>query len=577
MSFESRCIRDVIEEINSTMFLPAIQREYVWTTPMVEKLFDSIMGDFPISSFLFWKIEEKKKREWVSYKFINDFDAARPHNQEANLSGVNKDIHLVLDGQQRLTSLYIGLKGSFSFFHYRHQTTKLYLNLFKKPTLNDEEPEEPAYQFKFHERRPETNDTDFWYPVGNILDDDDAEGAKERIEKELSESNEGNRRNALRLIGTFHSRIHTLRLINYYEEKSQDYDKAVEVFIRANTGGKKLDYSDILLSTATARWKNLNAREELNAFTDSINDIGSGFSFSKDFVLKGALFLTEGLPIQYKVRNFTQSNLEKIETNWENIKSHIEQTVSLVSKFGFHSRNVVSAGALLPIAYYLEKIGSKKYHLLTDKTAVSNQNIIQSWLIIALLKNAFGGSSDTKLKRAQNAIKTVSDDTNFPYAEINKSLGIENGFSEAEMEHLMYTSHSTKYSFLILSLLYPNRDWGDAQYHEDHIFPKSEFNIKKLRNRGYDDARIEKYQNYHNTILNLELLTNVENQSKYSTPFDSWIKSRDENFKMRHMIPEMNSYSFDNFIEVIEERRNLIFSKIKAIPTFLESEKTAQT
>ena len=59
MSYESKCIRDVIsDEINKNLYLPAIQREFVWDTKAIEKLFDSIMGDYPISSFLFWKIKE---------------------------------------------------------------------------------------------------------------------------------------------------------------------------------------------------------------------------------------------------------------------------------------------------------------------------------------------------------------------------------------------------------------------------------------------------------------------------------------------------------------------------------------
>ena len=63
MSYESKSIRDVIDEINRTYFLPAIQREFVWDTYRVEKLFDSIVGDYPISSFLFWKVKEENKKD----------------------------------------------------------------------------------------------------------------------------------------------------------------------------------------------------------------------------------------------------------------------------------------------------------------------------------------------------------------------------------------------------------------------------------------------------------------------------------------------------------------------------------
>jgi hypothetical protein len=160
----------------------------------------------------------------------------------------------------------------------------------------------------------------------------------------------------------------TSRLLNYYEEKSQDYDKVVEAFIRANTGGVKLEYSDILLSTATAKWVNLNAREEIHSFTDNINATGSGYSFGKDFVLKGCLYLTEDLPIQYKVKNFTRTNLEKIENNWDNITDNIEMTVQLMHKFGFNDKSLVAKIALLPIAFYLGKLTHKlTFHFFHTK------------------------------------------------------------------------------------------------------------------------------------------------------------------------------------------------------------------
>ena len=499
MSYESKCVRDVIsDEINKNLYLPAIQREFVWDTKAIEKLFDSIMGDYPISSFLFWKIKEDNKKDWASYEFIRDYDEDAPHNKDADLSGINKDIYLVLDGQQRLTSLYIGLRGSYSYFYYRKYKTKLYLNLLKEPKKNENDPEELTYQFEFRENaKTEIPEKECWYQVSNILDFMDSEDAKQEIDSAIISYNDIQKINAKKLVGQLHSRIHTFKLINYYEEKSQDYDKVVEVFIRANTGGKKLDYSDILLSTATAKWKKLNAREEVQSFTDGINKIGNEYEFSKDFTLKGALYLTQDLPIQYKVKNFTPSNLGKIENNWDAIKSNLETTVRLVSKFGFTNKNITSAGALLPIAFYLMKQGKNNYENSTKAEDVINQNLIQGWLILVLLKNTFGGSSDTTLKSIRDTLLLQTSYEHFPFTEINKTIKVESAFSNSDIERLLNTSYKTKYSYLILSILYPDRDWKDNEYHEDHIFPKSEFTTAKLKKRNYDDEKIKEYQQYY--------------------------------------------------------------------------------
>ena len=563
MSYTSKTISEtIIDYVNRNTFLPAIQREYVWNTYSIEKLFDSIMCGYPISSFLFWKIREERKKDWVAYQFVTDFDKTDPHNEEANLSGVNQDIYLVLDGQQRLTSLLIGLKGSYSFFYYRWRKTRLYLNLFKKPT-NDDNPEELTYQFQFRENDfINANDStpQYWYLVSNILDFNTASAARKDIREKLSNISVDSsfKENAVELIEELHSRLFTEKFINIYEEKSQEYDKVVEIFIRTNTGGVKLEYSDILLSTATAKWKNLNARKEIYSFTDEINSIGNGYSFGKDFVLKGCLYLTDHLPIQYKVGNFTQSNLELIEENWTNIQTSISDSVKLINKFGFNDKNLVAKLVLLPIALYLKKVNKSNYVNSTNAEDIKNQLRIQKWVAIALLKNMFGSSTDNTLKSIQDIILNQTNSENFPCSEINQKLNVISSFSKDEIDNILRYSYGTKYSYLILSLFYPNRDWKDCRFSEDHIFPKSEFTEAKLRKRGYNSDKIKLYQTFYNTILNLQLLDETENKEKSAKPFNEWIKTRDDNFKKRHSIPIIASYDFDSFIEFINGRKKLL-------------------
>lgn len=563
MAYLNLAIKDLItEKLGRNTFLPAIQREYVWNPYQVEKLFDSIMCGYPISSFLFWKIREEKKKDWTSYEFIKDYDQEHPHNKVANLDGINQDIYLVLDGQQRITSINIALRGSYRFFYRKWRDTKLYLNLLWNS--NNDNPEEMTYQFLFKEDNsvlPRTDYPQLWYHVGDILNYDDPEDAKDAIEEELKPFSEDEKKSAKKMISKLHSVINVTPNINYYEEKSDDYDKVLEIFIRTNTGGQKLEYSDILLSTATAKWKNLNAREEINKFTDDINKIGAGYNFGKDFVMKGAMYLTENLPIQYKLSSFTQKNLELIENHWEDTKKAISDSIKLISNYGVTDKNLVTRLPLLPIAQYLRNKNSSTYLSSSSMTDVQDQTNIQKWLFLMILKSAFGGSSDTTLTNIRNVIGLIGD--KFPFNEINTKLIIDSSFTDGEIENWLNTNYSTRYSFLILSLLYPNRVWKDTRFNEDHIYPKTEFERKKLLARGYSEDKIKEYQSKYNTILNLELLNDTENKSKNAEPFDSWIKSRDSDFKKRHHIPEMEDYGFDNFLEFIEKRRELLTDCIK--------------
>ncbi|MBI3825623.1 MAG: DUF262 domain-containing protein [Candidatus Rokubacteria bacterium] len=450
----------MISGINRDYFLPAIQREFVWEPDQIEKLFDSILGDYPIGSFLFWKVDEKNKEEWTTFEFIRQFDKADPHNPEASLKGIARDIFLVLDGQQRMSSLFIGLKGSYRWFHYRWRTEKLYLNLLKRPVPNEADPEELIYQFKFRESSEAKRDDEVWYEVGKILDFDDPEDAKADIKALIAPLAEPDKENANRLIGRLHNKIHTLPTINYYEERSQDYDKVLTVFVRANSAGTPLGYSDLLLSTATAKWEKLNAREEIVKLMDDLNDLGGGdeYKFGKDFVLKASLYLTQDLPIQYKVKNFTRSNLRKIEDNWENIKTYLATTVRLVAKFGYRWENIVAPLALLPISFWLMKKGNDTFDKSSRRDDVAAQTEVKKWLTLALLKNAFGGSSDTTLKNLRDVLLKITTYKAFPLSELNDALEIEAKLSDAEIEDLLAYKYRGKYTYLVLSLLYPDRD-----------------------------------------------------------------------------------------------------------------------
>ena len=152
-------ISEAIEKIDSNQFLlPAIQREFIWNHLKIEWLFDSIMRNYPISSFLFWKVEEATSKGYRFYKFINEYrERYNTHNAEISTNGINSFI-AVLDGQQRLTSLYLGLKGSFAYKEYRRKwedtewsipTRHLYLNITNE--LHDEE-DGRIYEFRFLEK-----------------------------------------------------------------------------------------------------------------------------------------------------------------------------------------------------------------------------------------------------------------------------------------------------------------------------------------------------------------------------------------------------------------------------------------
>lgn len=198
---------------------------------------------------------------------------------------------------------------------------------------------------------------------------------------------------------------------------------------------------------------------------------------------------------------------------------------------------------------------------------VEAQVVIREWFVFSTLKNAFGGSSDTTLTRLREILKGCDSMAPFPAEELYKSLEIEPSLSTAEIDRFMEYKYQERYTKLILSLLYPDRDWKDTVFHEDHIFPKTEFKSNLLKERGYDDTKIQRYMSGFNTLQNLQLLTASENMSKSAKPFDDWLKERDATFCDRHLIPDLPDYGFDYFEEFSKARKELIVEALKSIPT----------
>ena len=152
-----------------------------------------------------------------------------------------------------------------------------------------------------------------------------------------------------RILSLLFKVINEKGVINYYLEASQELDKVLNIFIRVNSGGTELSYSDLLLSIATARWKTKDAREEITRFVDDLNQIGDGFRFDKDLVMKSCLVLSDISDIAFKGDNFNLSNMEKIEEKWEEIKKAIRIAVDLIANFGYNFQTLTAGYAVVQL------------------------------------------------------------------------------------------------------------------------------------------------------------------------------------------------------------------------------------
>jgi len=273
MAYQSDTIATVVNRLNVRYFLPAIQREFVWKPDQIIQLFDSLLRNYPISTFLFWELKPENRDKWEIYRFIEHFRQEGMHNEIAATAGVQQ-LNLVLDGQQRLTSLLIGLRGSYAI-RKRYQRWNnpnawvrqaLYFDLLKSPDTDSEDGDLGVrYGFRFLDKPPEGDAGHHWFRVGRLLDfdgEDQFDRFKDEEEERLPEETTRAqakvfRRNLDRLYAT----VWKTPVVSYYTEHDQDFDRVLDIFVRANEGGTKLSKSDLLMSMVTSRWSDINARD----------------------------------------------------------------------------------------------------------------------------------------------------------------------------------------------------------------------------------------------------------------------------------------------------------------------------
>lgn len=571
-------VREAIDSIHKKNYLlPAIQREFVWGTDQIERLFDSLMRDYPINSFLFWEVEKKKISNYQFYEFVREYhERDNTHNPKANLSG-ESGITAILDGQQRLTSLYIGLKGTYAYKLPRKRwdndsafpKRKLCLNLLAPSDNGD-----LVFDFKFLTKKEhqQSDDSHYWFVVGDILNlEKPADINKYLIKNGLLRLDEDKSEFANEALYKLWEIIHKNRAINFFLERDESLDKVLNIFIRVNSGGTQLSYSDLLLSIATAQWEEKDAREEITSFVDEINALGDGFNANKDFVLKNCLVLGGFKDIAFKVDNFNRENMLSIEKKWDEISKAIKSSFILLSSLGYHRDTLTSNNALIPIATYLYKIGSPDNFTESSKYREERKKIFK-WLVMVLLKRTFSGQPDNVLRPIRDIINN-SDDA-FPFeAIINKLKGSAKAisFDDDEIDNLLYYQYAQPYTYSVLAFIYPSLDFRN-KFHQDHIFPKKLFTPKRLAKRGIPESDIEFYLDNYNYLANLQLLEGVPNQEKSSKDFDTWIKEKYPNnserksYMERHYIPDVD-LSLENFQEFIEEREKLITTAFKNLLT----------
>lgn len=354
MSSRTTSINALLNDIrNRELVLPDLQRDFVWKDDQIRLLLDSIMRGYPFGALLLWNTQhlDVPYREFVvQYRDGMTFD---PRIKEAG-----KPMRMVLDGQQRLQSLYLAVDGTY-------EGKALYFNVTSGPDgvpdPDDEEGVGRNFRFAFwgdHEpNRPKrfvkVAAMASWGPrdADDEIDRVIADAGLSPAEGKLAAKN-------IRLLREFLTKS-DLVPVETIDEGARNSDQArsineiLEIFVRVNSGGTKLTRSDLMFSLIKTKWQGARvAFDELEKRVDPSGMLG----INKDFIIRGLLTLADRPPT---------FEVDSIERHWNEMQNQFEPfSASLLAALDFvqdQDCRVRSASlldpvnTLIPIVYYLSR------------------------------------------------------------------------------------------------------------------------------------------------------------------------------------------------------------------------------
>lgn len=569
MAYSSLSIRQLITDINSNKYyLPAIQRKFVWGEDKICRLFNSIMQDYPIGTFLFWELTAQKANEYTFYEFLKNYHERDSKNQLVNYD-FPFEIRGVLDGQQRISSMYIALQGVYctkkkyakSTNNSAYPERKMYINL-----LNED------YEFKFlTEKDAQNSKNGYFYLVRNILSElEDSDADSDNIVDELIETDPSrsdllieNRRQAKKIINRLLNKFNDDQLVSYFKIINKDLDDILDIFVRVNSGGTILSKSDLLFSTLVAHWE--DGRDQIEKLISDMNGEDGLFNFNTDFLMRTCLFLVDA-PMNFKVQTFNSTNINKIKDNWDYIRKALIDAAAMLREFGFNKKRLSSNYAATPLAYYLYKGG---------KVDSTTKRELRKLIVHSLLKQVYSGQADTALSGLRDGFRIKSDNgdeyilknTSFNFSEYKhtrmsggKKLTIDTTDVESFLEY-----KKGAFSFLLLSTLYPDLKLDQISFHQDHMHPHSKFKPSILKGVGIDGETIKQWQDMRDQVPNLQLLEGRENTVKQATDLSKWVNDKADDatyYRKRNYILDEQSLELADFEEFFSNRKQLLRKKL---------------
>lgn len=483
--------------------LPLMQRDYVWRAKKVVKLLDSLYREWPIGSFYVWKAENSH--------------ASKPSYGGKPLASSHLDgfCGFLLDGQQRLTSLSLAIKGEGeaelqhrAFFDLENE--KFYLGNMKKTI----------------DRRIDNNDP-LLVPLSELLSCPNENGAAHLkvIEKTLTALAEQNKLGKNhRNRDVFRERLYKLGKILKHKAICEEFrdeleENAFELFSRLNKGGTSLSSGDVEAARlASAATRVIVAPMRVLAADAEIRALGINFVF----LLRCLVTVHRDNCSFSKLPQKWAEDTGEIDASWKSTEKALRAAVRFVrNELGWRTRRwLPSTMALVPVVYLLAKTGRTALH---GKDAT----YVKRFLLISGLRGLFRGSTETAVNSYVNAIRNSGGDLSRSAKALFDRIPQNRLYKLRKDDIIKTVGTYSPVMQVYQAFLYDRgaRSWPSARPLRDildealsndplavhHIFPK-----KFMLDR---DVPIERL----NTVANYAIISQPDNaELGDQDPFDVW-------------------------------------------------------
>ncbi|KAB2946418.1 MAG: DUF262 domain-containing protein (plasmid) [Candidatus Methanoperedens sp.] len=561
-NWESKSVSDTINDIfENVLVLPVIQRRLVWAEDKMELLFDTLLKGESFGGIMTIQEEANFEPLFAFRYFTKD---GKPQSSFSKIK-LERNHNLVIDGQQRLQSFYIGLTGSIN-------RKILYFDLFSDFKNMEFDFEFENDESKLPKKNQDRNEDAFketkWISIPSLFmrlkETNNEDQVADEIIKRLNIINEKQKEHVARNIRTFYKNVFSSKhvglarvTINRALDPVANRQRVVELFIRLNDGGTKLSSFDLVASKLKGyEW---GMEEFLDKILKDYTDIG----ITQDTLIKLVFILSDN-------QSKEMSNIEQEDATFAiNNNKRIAETLKALKMFliaaklyDYYKNENRSFIPLYFVAYHIfnKSIPDdqlKDIFVTYDTTNTDYRNLYK-WMYLSLLSGVFKSKGagwipyKTGIKKILGKIKNFKG-KDFPIKELFDVYRLHPVYFYDTFEESNLNSLEKTFLFYILY----DREAITRSQDIDHIHP-----ISLLENK-YD------YQFIH-IVENYQLLDPGTNRGiKNNKPLKEWIKNFVQNKNLyikRHLIPENEDlWEIENYTDFLSERRGLIIHKINSI------------